>query len=68
MVSRYFALFIFFCFSIAVSAQDPSYYTIGEKELANLDIYTLLYDDDTDILYAGTDRGFYKYTQNKFRF
>lgn len=67
MTSRHFAFLIFLCFSFSVSAQDPSYFTIGEDEFANLDIYTLLYDDETDILYAGTDRGFYKYTQNKFR-
>lgn len=67
MISRYFAVLIFLCSIFVVSAQDPSYFTIGEDELANLDIYTLLYDDKSDILYAGTDRGFYKYTQNKFR-
>lgn len=47
-------------------SQDPAYYTIGETEFANTDIYTLLYDEVTDILYVGTNNGLYTYKQNKF--
>lgn len=67
MKTRYFIFLTFVCFSFSLLAQDPSYFTIGEDELANINVYALLYDDKTDILYAGTDRGLYKYTQNKFR-
>ena len=39
---------------------------LGEKEFANTNIYTLLYDDSTDILYAGTNSGLFAYQQNTF--
>jgi hypothetical protein len=48
------------------SAQNPNHFIIGEEELAGVHIYTLLYDDITDILYAGTDAGVYAYKQNHF--
>jgi len=51
----------FFAFS-----QSPTYYNIGEKEFANTDVFTLLYDDETDILYAGTSNGLFAYVQNTF--
>jgi hypothetical protein len=47
-------------------AQTPSFFTIGAEEFSNTDVYTLHYDDETDILFAGTNRGVYSYVQNKF--
>lgn len=48
------------------SAQNPAYFILGEKQFSNTDIYTLLYDDYTDILYVGTNDGLYAYQQNRF--
>ncbi|MCP4440361.1 MAG: hypothetical protein GY810_15555 [Aureispira sp.] len=47
-------------------AQNPAYFVLGEKQFSNTDIYTLLYDDYTDILYVGTNDGLYAYSQNRF--
>jgi hypothetical protein len=59
-----FLLLILTCFQ--GTAQSPSYFKIGEKEFANIDIYSLLYDDETDILFAATNRGVFSYKENKF--
>jgi len=59
-------LAIVFLHNISCYAQDPAYYKIGEQEFANTHIFTLLYEDDTDIIYAGTDNGLYAYKQNRF--
>jgi hypothetical protein len=50
----------------SIWAQDPNHFKVGEKEFANTDIYTLLYDDRNDILYVGTNNGLYAYKQNRF--
>lgn len=47
-------------------AQQPSYFVLGENELANVDVYSLLYTKDA-LLYAGTDRGLYVYKHGRFR-
>jgi len=52
-------LILVFTSNLIVYAQDPIHYKIGKKKLANLQIYTLLYDDSTDIIYAGTNDGLY---------
>jgi len=49
-----------------VSAQNPAFFKIGEKEFANNDIYSLLFDESKDVLYIGTDNGLFAYKQNKF--
>lgn len=46
--------------------QTPSYYTIGEKELANADVYSILETPDR-VLYAGTNQGLFVYRNGKFR-
>ncbi len=47
-------------------AQDPVYFKIGEKEFANTEVYSVLYDEINDIIYAGTNNGLYAYKQNRF--
>lgn len=60
---------LFICF-IAIHhlllAQNPPFILVGEEEFANTDIYSLLYDDPTDVLYVATNNGLYFYKQNKF--
>ncbi|MFK7775226.1 MAG: sensor histidine kinase [Saprospiraceae bacterium] len=55
-----------FILSFPSLAQDPAHFIIGEKHFANLEIYTLFFDDNSDVLYAGTNDGVYAYKQNKF--
>jgi hypothetical protein len=59
-------LILVFVYNVNCYAQDPAYYKIGETEFANTHIFTLLYEDETDVIYAGTDNGLYAYKQNKF--
>jgi len=47
-------------------AQNPVYFKIGEKEFANTEVYSVLYDDFSDIIYTGTNNGLYAYKQNRF--
>lgn len=47
-------------------AQNPNHFVIGSDELIGVNIYSLLYDEETDILYAGTNNGLYAYKQSKF--
>lgn len=47
-------------------SQGPAYYKIGEKEFRNTDVYTILLDEETDLVYAGTNRGLFVYRYNKF--
>lgn len=63
-----FFLFLFFLLntSILSLAQNPAHFILGKKHFANIDIYTLLYDDHSDILYIGTNSGIYAYKQNDF--
>jgi hypothetical protein len=66
VIQKYILLFHLILLSLNSKAQTPSFYTIGTEEFSNINIYTLFYDDDTDILYVGTNRGLYFYAQNKF--
>jgi len=50
-----------FCFG-----QAPAYYKLGEKEFSNHQVYTLLFDNSTDVLYAGTNGGLFAYKENRF--
>lgn len=63
----YLFLLFLFCFYLTSNAQTPPYYIIGSDEFSNIDVYSLFYDEETDVLYAGTNRGAYAYKQNKFR-
>ncbi|MBL4668739.1 MAG: histidine kinase [Flavobacteriales bacterium] len=63
---KIYTLFLFLLVTTFLQAQDPNHFVIGEKQFSNTDIYTLLYDDGTDILYAGTSEGLYVYKQNIF--
>lgn len=53
-------------FTIQVIGQTPPYIKIGGEQFANTDIYNIHYDDQNDVIYAGTNNGFYAYKQNKF--
>jgi hypothetical protein len=59
-----FVLFYLSCFNS--NAQAPPYFIIGAEEFSNVDVYSLLYDDTTDLIYAATNRGLFVYRQNKF--
>ncbi len=61
-----YLLLLFFVIPRVGFSQDPAYYTIGEKEFANLDIYGLLYDESTDVMFIATNSGIYAYKQNNF--
>jgi hypothetical protein len=62
--------FLFFFFFLTGNhygfSQNPAHFVIGEKEFANTDVYSVLYDENTDLIYAGTNNGLYVYKQNKF--
>lgn len=60
-------IIIFFLQCFKLSAQSPPFFVIGAEEFSNVDIYSLIYEDETDMLYAGTNRGIFVYTQNEFR-
>ncbi|WP_066756174.1 sensor histidine kinase [Crocinitomix algicola] len=40
------------------------HFTIGEEELANLDIYSIYYDEEQEQIYIGTNSGLYTYSQS----
>ncbi|XOV67308.1 MAG: histidine kinase [Fluviicola sp.] len=44
----------------------PFYYRIGEEEFANVNVFSLLFDSNEEILYAATNSGVYYYAQSKF--
>jgi hypothetical protein len=48
-------------------AQSSPHYFIGTKEFANTDVYSLLYDEQNDLIYAATNRGVYCYQENVFK-
>jgi len=66
VIQKYILLFLLLFLSLNSKAQAPSFFKIGTEEFSNINVYTLFYDDNTDILYAGTNRGLYYYAQNKF--
>lgn len=54
------------CFSVGTFAQvDPAYFVIGDKELANADVYSVLETSDERLLTA-TDRGVFEYKKGDF--
>jgi sensor histidine kinase YesM len=48
-------------------SQNPSYFTIGEEELANAEIYSIL-ETKTEQVYITTDIGLFKYENNSFTY
>lgn len=66
VIKKYILLFIFIFLCFISKAQTSPHYILGAEEFSNTDVYTLYYDDQTDVLYAGTNRGVYAYKQNKF--
>lgn len=63
---RWCTLFFIFFGGFLSFGQSLQSFSIGENELANVDVYSVYYDDSTDVLFASTDRGLYSYRQNKF--
>jgi len=66
LIKKIITYLIVFLYITICNAQNPNYFVIGEKELANSDLYTLLYHDKTDVLFVGTNNGLFAYQQNKF--
>jgi len=64
--SKYIIVLLFTLSSVHSFCQNPTHFVLGEKEFTNTNIYTLLYDDTTDILYVGTNSGLFAYQQNTF--
>lgn len=61
-----YLLFIFLVLpKLSCEAQQPAFFTIGEKELAHTDVYSLLQGED-GLLYAATNDGLYAYKHGKF--
>lgn len=59
-------LFIIFLFSgVCAFAQQPSHFVIGAQELAGIDVYNLIQDDD-DNYWIATDNGLYVYDGHSF--
>jgi ligand-binding sensor domain-containing protein len=53
-------------FTFQVIGQTPPFIKIGSEQFANTDIYNIHYNDENDVIYVGTNNGFYAYKQNKF--
>ncbi|NOQ75916.1 MAG: hypothetical protein GQ574_28175 [Crocinitomix sp.] len=65
-MNRMFQLLFGLFISLTSLSQGTQFFTIGTEEFSNVNIYSLLYDDVTDILHAGTNRGIFSYKQNTF--
>ena len=46
--------------------QNPTFLKIDEEQFTNTDVYSVLFDESTDLIYAGTNRGLYVYKEGKF--
>lgn len=47
-------------------SQDPNHFIIGEDELSGINVYSLFYNESSQVLYAGTNNGLYAYKQSRF--
>lgn len=68
---KYLVLLVLFLLStwsdaIAQSSAIPFHYRIGEEDFANVDVYSLVYDEQEQVLYAATNDGVYYYGQSHF--
>lgn len=56
------------CIMVSVSSfgQEPSYFTLGKKELSNTEVYSILQTKD-DLVYIGTNRGLLVYKHGSFQ-
>lgn len=52
--------------SKAQSEHTPYHFVLGKKELANTDVYSIYYDQETEIIFIGTNNGVFQYSQSKF--
>ena len=48
------------------SSSVPFYYKIGEEDFANVNVFSIIYDEEEEILFAATNNGVYYHTQSKF--
>lgn len=60
-----FVIVTVFCCTLAFS-QDPAYFRIGQKELANAHVYTLHYSSKNQ-LFVGTNQGLYVHRNGRFQ-
>ena len=61
---KYIISFFYIFISFGVFAQNPSYYVLGESELKNDEIYSVLQTDD-ERLYVTTNQGLYQYRHGR---
>lgn len=52
--------------NIYVFSQEPSCFRIGEDELNNVNVYSLIYNDFNNLLFTATNNGLFLYKQNQF--
>lgn len=62
-MKRYFILLVFY--TTFLFSQQPSYNLIGEEELAGVNVYSMIQDNDQSIILA-TNNGLYRYNSLKF--
>lgn len=65
LLYRFLLALTFLFLAQIISAQDPSFYTIGENELNEIDIYSLLESRDGNLYIASND-GLYRYANGSF--
>jgi hypothetical protein len=56
--------FLFLGINFSVYGQDPYYFVLGEKELGNADVYSIL-QTRNELLYVATNNGLYEYKHGK---
>ena len=56
---------IFLLFTFCCSAQQPSYFLIGEEKLAGVNVYSIIQDIDNSVILA-TDSGLFRYNSLEF--
>ena len=56
---------IFLLFTICCSAQQPSYFLIGEEKLAGVNVYSIIQDADNSVILA-TNSGLFRYNSLEF--
>jgi len=66
VIQKYIVLLFLLIWTSNSKAQSPSFFRIGTEEFSNIDVYSVFYEDETDVLYAATNRGLYAYKQNQF--
>lgn len=66
VIKKYIILCIVIVVQFNTTAQAPSFFRIGGESFSNINVFSVIYEDEKDILYAATNRGLFAYKQNKF--